>query len=146
MFVLQISKIYYIQQNISLYLLFLIFGLLLFIDNTINSWREVCKLGAAFPNLDSLILADCPITSLDVTSPDATPECSYSRTESECESAASPTTSAHHTFRGLKFLNINNTLLSSWEDIDRLSCFPNMVHLRIHGLPLFEVSHNNHYN
>ncbi|XP_014284968.1 tubulin-specific chaperone cofactor E-like protein isoform X1 [Halyomorpha halys] len=111
---------------------------LYFTDNTISSWREVCKLGIAFPNLHSLILADCPINSLDVTSPDSTPERQYSRTESECESATSSTISPHHTFRNLKFLNLNNTLLSSWEDIDRLACFPNLAHLRIHGLPLFE--------
>lgn len=111
---------------------------LYFTDNTINSWREVCKLGAAFPSLESLVLADCPITSLDVITPDTTPERQYSRTESECESTASPSTSPHHTFRSLKFLNLNNTLLSSWEEIDRLACFPNLAHLRIHGLPLFE--------
>ena len=108
-------------------------------EKTINSWREGCKLGAAFPNLDSLVLADCPINSRDVSSPDSTPERQYSRTESECESATSPSISPHHTFRNLKFLNLNNTLLSSWEDIDRLGCFPNLTHLRIHGLPLFEV-------
>lgn len=113
---------------------------LYFTDNTVSSWREISKLGQAFPNLDSLILADCPITTLDVTSPSSSPERanSYSRSESECEGHCRNVDSPHHWFRNLKFLNLNNTLLSSWDDIDRLACFPSLEHLRIHGLPLFE--------
>lgn len=110
---------------------------LYFTDNTINHWREVCKLGEAFPSMSSLVLADCPIKGLDVSSPDSSPDRAFARSESECESAGA-TTSPHHTFRSLSFLNLNNTLLSSWEDIDRLGCFPNLNHLRCHGLPLFE--------
>ncbi|KAK9512384.1 hypothetical protein O3M35_000827 [Rhynocoris fuscipes] len=120
---------------------------LYFTDNTISSWREVSKLGQAFPSLSCLVLADCPITSLDVTSPSSSPDrgntrnnegAAYNRTESECESSTGNVDSAHHHFRSLRFLNLNNTLLSTWDDIDRLACFPMLEHLKIHGLPLFE--------
>ncbi|CAB0000895.1 unnamed protein product [Nesidiocoris tenuis] len=109
------------------------------LNNNVSSWREISKLGQAFPNLESVILADCPITSLEVASPPSSLETSprYMRCESECEGSSRSVESPHHWFRNLKFLNLNNTLLSSWEDIDRLACFPSLEHLRLHGLPLF---------
>lgn len=48
--------------------------------------------------------------------------------------------SAHSSFRHLKFLNLNNTLLSTWDDIDSLARFPALQCLRVLGCPLFEVS------
>lgn len=36
-----------------------------FSGNPVNSWKEICKLGYAFPNLESLVLNECPLTSLD---------------------------------------------------------------------------------
>lgn len=32
--------------------------------NPVSTWSEVCKLGRAFPNLESLVLAECPLQSL----------------------------------------------------------------------------------
>lgn len=37
-----------------------------FTGNPIEFWHEIAKLGYAFPNLESLVLAECPIRSLDV--------------------------------------------------------------------------------
>uniref|UniRef100_A0A0A9X3S2 Tubulin-specific chaperone cofactor E-like protein n=1 Tax=Lygus hesperus TaxID=30085 RepID=A0A0A9X3S2_LYGHE len=113
---------------------------LYFTDNNVSSWREISKLGQAFPNLESLILADCPVTCLDVSSPPSSLETTprYYRCESECEGSSRNVDSPHHWFRNLKFMNLNNTLLSSWDDIDRLACFPKLEHLRLHGLPLFD--------
>lgn len=36
----------------------------LFKGNPVSTWIEVCKLGRAFPNLESLVLAECPLQSL----------------------------------------------------------------------------------
>lgn len=36
----------------------------IFIGNPVSTWAEVCKLGRAFPNLESLVLAECPLQSL----------------------------------------------------------------------------------
>lgn len=103
-------------------------------------WREVCKLGYAFPNLESLVLADCPIKTLDLEPPydeqgnHQAPE--YLRSESECESSESKRETAHDSFRRLKFLNLNSTLLSTWDDIERLAKFPDLQRLRIQVLAL----------
>jgi hypothetical protein len=62
------------------------------------------------------------------------------RTESECESNSSPDIdSPHSCFRKLRFLNLNSTLLATWDDVERLSRFPELQCLRLQGCPLFEV-------
>lgn len=51
--------------------------------------------------------------------------------------------SAYSSFRHLKFLNLNNTLLEIWDDIDELAKFPALTCLRVLGCPLFAVSNFN---
>ena len=65
---------------------------------------------------------------------------SYNRSESESEGNESDVESPHNHFRFLQFLNLNNTSLSTWDEIDRLGRFPALKCLRIQGCPLFEVS------
>lgn len=100
-----------------------------FNGNPVDKWREVCKLGYAFPNLESLVLADCPIESLDLESDDSVNR-NYERSESECESGNAKE-SPHDSFRFLKFLNLNSTRLSTWDDIERLSKFPALHCVRV---------------
>ncbi|RZC35187.1 Ubiquitin 2 domain containing protein [Asbolus verrucosus] len=109
-----------------------------FTGNLVDNWKEVCKLGYAFPNLESLVLADCPIISLDIED-DAEAKCNrnYERSESECESGHAKE-SPHDSFRSLKFLNLNSTRLSTWDDIERLSKFPALHCIRVQGCPLWE--------
>ncbi|XP_067012028.1 tubulin-specific chaperone cofactor E-like protein [Anabrus simplex] len=114
-----------------------------FTGNPITSWSEVCKLGTAFCNLESLVLAKCPLRSLErvssgsgSTSSDSD-DCQSGRSESECESSPR-VESPHNRFRHLRFLNLNGTLLASWDDVDRLSRFPALNCLRIQNCPLFE--------
>ncbi|KAJ1522603.1 hypothetical protein ONE63_001783 [Megalurothrips usitatus] len=128
-----------------------------FTGNPICSWNEVSKLGQAFPVLESLVLADCPLISLDPTMPvlkckaddseeseDSCSSCGsppiqqYGRCESECESAGPKPYSAHDAFRHLRSLNVTGTQIASWDDIDRLACFPALHCLRINACPLFE--------
>ncbi|XP_014211891.1 tubulin-specific chaperone cofactor E-like protein isoform X1 [Copidosoma floridanum] len=163
-----------------------------FTGNPIEFWHEIAKLGYGFPNLESLVLAECPIRSLNmeeqVRSENAENEdtenmnhivernnglhlengctgksnrnfeeddmmpnyCSRTAgpvtttmtpaTESECCVESSKARSAHDPFRQLRFLNVNGTLLSTWDDIDRLARFPALKSLRIQGCPLFESS------
>ncbi|XP_046489330.1 tubulin-specific chaperone cofactor E-like protein isoform X1 [Neodiprion pinetum] len=65
-------------------------------------------------------------------------EKAYNRTESECESSSTKVRSPHDPFRMLRFLNVNGTLLSTWDDVERLARFPALKSLRIQGCPLFE--------
>lgn len=55
-----------------------------------ESWLEVKKLGISFPNLESLVLSQCPLRSLDSSCSSVSNECKsslYSRSESESESS-----------------------------------------------------------
>ncbi|XP_069682915.1 tubulin-specific chaperone cofactor E-like protein isoform X2 [Periplaneta americana] len=112
-----------------------------FTGNPVTTWREICKLGVAFPTLESLVLAECPLQSLDTSSRNSS-EANGSpggRTESESESNSPPSfASPHNCFRKLKFLNLNSTLLATWDDVERLSRFPALQCLRLQGCPLFE--------
>lgn len=36
-----------------------------FSGNPVSSWREICKFGYAFPNLETLMVNDCTIITLD---------------------------------------------------------------------------------
>lgn len=64
----------------------------------------------------------------------------YDRSESESESSGTTIRSSHDPFRKLRFLNVNGTLLSTWDDVERLARFPALKSLRIQGCPLFEVN------
>lgn len=103
-----------------------------FNGNLIENWDEIVKLGYAFPNLETLVLADCPIKSLDVLeeSEEVSPNRNYERTESECESCRN-NSSPHDGFRNLKIINLNSTQLATWSDIERLSKFPQLEYVRV---------------
>lgn len=120
-----------------------------FTGNPVREWYEVCKLGQSFPNLESLVLADCPIESLEVKC-DSDFECKfkpnsshiinrridYERSESGCEAdQAEPKRqmliSPHHYFRNLLFLNLNGTAITDWREIERIARFPKLQCLRI---------------
>lgn len=32
-----------------------------FSGNPVSEWHEICRLGRVFPNLESLVLAECPL-------------------------------------------------------------------------------------
>lgn len=43
-----------------------------FSGNPVSSWKEISKLGYAFPNLETLLVNDCPVTTLE---PDPCEKC-----------------------------------------------------------------------
>ncbi|XP_034938738.1 tubulin-specific chaperone cofactor E-like protein [Chelonus insularis] len=155
-----------------------------FTGNPVESWSEICKLGYSFPNLESLVLAECPIRSFALDEEEnhnysgqnlsqnkittekpkedenenvekfmeqeeaqensVTPERifgeekKYNGSESECENTGNKISSPHDPFRMLRFLNVNGTLLSTWDEVERLARFPALKSLRMQGCPLFE--------
>nr|CAI5820020.1 unnamed protein product [Callosobruchus analis] len=113
-----------------------------FNGNPIDAWREVRKLGYAFPNLETLVLADCPIKSLhfDHGEDSAASGCNrnYERSESGCESGTDLAHSSHDAFRKLKVINLNATQLSTWSDVEKLAKFPALECVRLQGCPLWE--------
>ncbi|XP_018328403.1 tubulin-specific chaperone cofactor E-like protein [Agrilus planipennis] len=118
-----------------------------FTGNPVSKWHEICKIGYAFPNLESLVVAECPIKSLEVDYD--VENCNkekpqYERSESGYES---DTKTPHDSFNKLKFLNLNATHLSTWDDVERLSKFPALHCLRVQvntkfWYPDFTVSYN----
>ncbi|XP_066245849.1 tubulin-specific chaperone cofactor E-like protein [Euwallacea similis] len=108
-----------------------------FTGNPVKNWTEVSKLGYAFPNLESLVLAECPIQSLDIKEEKTAEEGINKNYEKFCESELRPE-SPHDAFNSLKVLNLNSTNLSSWNDIERLAKFPALQCVRVQGCPLWE--------
>ncbi|XP_030648429.1 tubulin-specific chaperone cofactor E-like protein [Chanos chanos] len=84
-------------------------------DNLLQDWAEVRKLGLMFPGLDSLILANNSLTSID-----------------------EPQDALHTVFPKLHSINLHNSALSRWEDIEKLNCFPKLKEVRLMGIPLLQ--------
>lgn len=103
-----------------------------FNGNLIEDWNEIRKLGYAFPNLETLVLADCPIKSLNINgeTEELSPNRNYERSESECESC-NKNDSPHDGFRNLKNINLNSTQLATWSDVEKLSKFPQLEYVRV---------------
>ncbi|XP_053660459.1 tubulin-specific chaperone cofactor E-like protein [Anopheles marshallii] len=89
--------------------------------NYISEWGEICRIGRVFPQLEALVLADCPLRSLKPTDPQGN--------ENDEES--------HKYFQQLKLLNLSNAKIDSWEDIDRLAEFPALCNVRLQYWPLW---------
>ncbi|XP_059609039.1 tubulin-specific chaperone cofactor E-like protein [Phlebotomus argentipes] len=98
-----------------------------FTGNPVTEWLEICRLGRVFPNLESLVLADCPIKSLE-SSNTAT---SAASDDNNCDSP-------HAHFQSLTFLNLSNSDIQTWNDIDRLALFPKLKNLRVQNWPLWD--------
>ncbi|GLV37374.1 mulet [Carabus blaptoides fortunei] len=92
-----------------------------FNGNPISNWVEITKLGKAFPSLESLVVANCPIIGLIGE-----------------EDTDANERDAHQHFERLRVLNMNGTLLSRWDDIERLARFPTLKSLRVQGCTLWE--------
>ncbi|XP_043532334.1 alpha-tectorin [Chiloscyllium plagiosum] len=84
-------------------------------DNNLTDWAEVHKLGQMFPGLDTLILANNNLTSI---------------TDSQGTLA--------RLFQNLRSINLHNSGLNSWDDIDKLKAFPKLEEVRLLGIPLLQ--------
>ncbi|KAL1506392.1 hypothetical protein ABEB36_005764 [Hypothenemus hampei] len=134
-------------QNVALQKKHSVIRILHFTGNPINNWREISKLGYAFPNLESLVLAKCPIKSLDLNE-----EESNEGLNTNCNKGSqnglnsnSKNESPYDAFKSLKILNLNSTNLSSWDDIEYLAKFPSLQCVRIQGCPLWESNEYTEY-
>lgn len=84
-------------------------------DNQLQEWVEVRKLGLIYPGLVSLILANNSLSSIH-----------------------EPEDSLHRLFPNLRSINLHNSGLSRWEDIEKLNFLPKIQEVRLMGIPLLQ--------
>ncbi|XP_066516118.1 tubulin-specific chaperone cofactor E-like protein [Hoplias malabaricus] len=84
-------------------------------DNQLQQWGEVRKLGLMYPGLASLILANNSLVSIH-----------------------EPKDSLQRLFPNLHSINLHNSGLNCWEDIEKLNFFPKLREVRVMGIPLLQ--------
>ncbi|XP_074468244.1 tubulin-specific chaperone cofactor E-like protein [Sebastes fasciatus] len=84
-------------------------------DNQLQEWAEVRKFGQMYPSLRTLILANNSVDAVGDTQE-----------------------TLRRLFPNLRSINLNNSGLSRWEDIERLSCFPKLEEVKAKGIPLLQ--------
>ncbi|XP_039634453.1 alpha-tectorin isoform X5 [Perca fluviatilis] len=84
-------------------------------DNQLKEWAEVRKLGQMYPSLKTLILANNRVDSVSDTRE-----------------------TLEQLFPNLRTINLNNSGLSKWEDIERLAFFPKLEDIKAKGIPLLQ--------
>ncbi|KAF5909768.1 tubulin-specific chaperone cofactor E-like protein, partial [Clarias magur] len=84
-------------------------------DNLLQDWGEVRKLGLLYPRLTSLVLANNSLSSIH-----------------------EPEESLQYLFPNLHSINLHNSGLKCWEDIENLKFFPKLREICLMGIPLFE--------
>ncbi|XP_026227394.1 tubulin-specific chaperone cofactor E-like protein isoform X2 [Anabas testudineus] len=84
-------------------------------DNQLQEWAEVRKFGLMYPCLSTLVLANNSVNSVGDTRE-----------------------TLQRLFPNLRSINLNNSGLSKWEDIERLNFFPKLEEVKAMGIPLLQ--------
>uniref|UniRef100_A0A3P8SXV5 Tubulin folding cofactor E like n=1 Tax=Amphiprion percula TaxID=161767 RepID=A0A3P8SXV5_AMPPE len=84
-------------------------------DNQLQKWAEVRKFGLLYPSLSALVLANNSVDSVGDTQE-----------------------TLQHLFPNLHSINLNNSGLSKWDDIERLNFFPKLKEVKAKGIPLLQ--------
>ncbi|XP_077396845.1 tubulin folding cofactor E-like a isoform X2 [Festucalex cinctus] len=88
-------------------------------DNSLHDWAEVRKFGSLFPGLDTLVMANNNLASIQ-DSKDI----------------------LQRLFPNLRSINLHNSGLNRWEDIEKLNFFPKLEEVRLQGIPLLQTYTN----
>ena len=100
-----------------------------FNSNAVTQWSEVQRLGRAFPRLESLVMMSNPLSEFTSKTADG----------KEQGAAGGLVDSARADFPCLKSLNVSRTPIKSWEAVDELRQFPQLVDVRLHSITCAEV-------
>lgn len=79
------------------------------VDNNLTEWKSVETLGELFPNLDTLTICSNPLSGV---------------------------TPVGEKFKNLRNLNLNKTMVSSWECVENLSTYPCLTELSLWHVPI----------
>ncbi|XP_055380320.1 tubulin-specific chaperone cofactor E-like protein [Condylostylus longicornis] len=112
-----------------------------FTGNPVQDWSEICRLGRVFPNLDTLVLANCPLKAVEAVPRPPSSNSDKSSNTTDDEDVAPP----HEFFKNLAFLNLSSTKINTWDDVDRLAQFPNLKNLRVQNWPLWDKCDSTEY-
>ncbi|XP_029029141.1 tubulin-specific chaperone cofactor E-like protein [Betta splendens] len=84
-------------------------------ENQLQEWAEVRKFGLMYPRLRALVLANNSVSSVGDSKE-----------------------TLQRLFPSLRSINLNNSGLSRWEDIERLNFFPKLEEVKAKGIPLLQ--------
>ncbi|CAF0708942.1 unnamed protein product [Brachionus calyciflorus] len=125
---LHISRNAYKTINFSNQFRILTLKILYINNNLIDEWNDICKLAICFPNLEHLVLSENPIQTFDI---DYEKDKEYFRNfQEELKNS--------NLFKNLRVINMNKIKIDQWSTLDKLKEFPNLMHIRIHEIPLLE--------
>ncbi|KAM9734131.1 tubulin folding cofactor E-like a [Menidia menidia] len=88
-------------------------------DNNLHEWAEVRKFGPMFPGLDTLVMANNNLASIEDSKE-----------------------ILQRLFPNLRSINLNNSGLNRWEDIEKLNFFAKLEEVRLLGIPLLQTYTN----
>ncbi|CAL9684229.1 unnamed protein product [Knipowitschia caucasica] len=88
-------------------------------DNSLQDWAEVRKIGSMFPSLETLVMANNNLASIQDNKD-----------------------ILQRLFPNLRSMNLHNSGLNRWEDIDKLNFFPKLEEVRLQGIPLLQTYTN----
>lgn len=88
-------------------------------DNSLQDWAEVRKFGPMFPSLDTLVMANNNLASIQDNKD-----------------------ILQRLFPNLRSINLHNSGLNRWEDIEKLTFFPKLEEVRLQGIPLLQAYTN----
>ncbi|XP_023817328.1 tubulin-specific chaperone cofactor E-like protein [Oryzias latipes] len=88
-------------------------------DNRLHDWAEVRKFGSMFPSLETLVMANNNLASIQ-DSKDV----------------------LQRLFPNLRSINLHNSGLNRWEDVEKLNFFPKLEEVRLRGIPLLQAYTN----
>ncbi|KAM7342194.1 tubulin folding cofactor E like protein mlt isoform 1-T3 [Cochliomyia hominivorax] len=119
-----------------------------FTGNPVERWPEICRLGRIFPQMENLVLADCPIRAIEFQDPQFNSSTtntnnintlnSSTPNKTQNDNISPPDDSPERHFPNLLFLNLSYASINTWDDIDRLATFPKLKNLRVKNWPLWE--------
>ncbi|KAM6907346.1 tubulin-specific chaperone cofactor E-like protein isoform 1-T2 [Xenentodon cancila] len=84
-------------------------------DNQLQDWAEVRKFGQLYPSLSTLVLANNSV-----------------------DSVGDSKETLENLFPNLRSINLNNSGLSEWKDIEKLNFFPKLEEVKAKGIPLLQ--------
>ncbi|TKS81463.1 Tubulin-specific chaperone cofactor E-like protein [Collichthys lucidus] len=88
-------------------------------DNSLKDWAEVRKFGFMFPSLDTLVMANNNLASIQDNKD-----------------------ILQRLFPNLRSMNLHNSGLNRWDDIEKLNFFPKLEEVRLQGIPLLQAYTN----